>query len=74
MTSEPGVAVPDQSGLNGRTQSPSPARPRGFWMSVSNRPRRKIETVPVDWETQRAMAWVDGDGGGGFVAGPEALG
>ena len=35
--------------------SPSVPRPRGFWMSRISRPRLKIETVPVDWETQTAI-------------------
>src|SRR4051794_40432465 len=37
----------------------SPAgRLRGLGMSATRRPRRKMEIVPVDWETHRAMACV----------------
>jgi hypothetical protein len=39
-------------------QSDSEFRPQGFWISVIRRPSLKIETVPVDCETQRAIAWV----------------
>src|SRR4051812_2384769 len=39
-------------------QSPTEARPRGLGMSAINRPCRKMEMVPVDWETQRATAAV----------------
>ena len=43
-------SVPPQSS----TESPA----RGFWMSVTSRPCRNIEIVPVDCDTQSAIAVV----------------
>ena len=60
----PRLLRPDQQGASepeaGSAHEPVATwpGPRGFWMSVTSRPRRKIEIVPVDCETQRAMASV----------------
>ena len=57
------------------TQRESAVRPQGFWMSVISRPPLKIETVPVDCETQSAIACGHRrDAGGGLVAGAQAVG
>src|SRR4051812_5513391 len=46
-------AMPD--GAIAVDHNASVPRPRGFWMSRISRPRLKMETVPVDWETQTAI-------------------